>query len=101
MTKLSATMIVSPSLAMDLEAAHRTVIGCSDDNLFDGDVIFSNGHRAAVQTFESQGETAWTQCVIFDDEGYELGSSAVSECFLGEFSLTIGQNDYSINVVAG
>ena len=98
--KFNATMTVDPNLASFLEDCCRRVEGDCEGTLFDREVKFSNGNRAAVQVIECEGQTAWCQCVIFDPKGNEISCSDVSECFLGEFACNDGEDEYFVNVVA-
>lgn len=98
--KFNAQMTVDPNLASFLEDACRRVEGECEGTLFDREVIFANGNRAAVRVVEVAGETAWSECVIFSSDGHELSCSDVSECFLGEFALNVGDDEYFVNVIA-
>jgi hypothetical protein len=65
--------------------------------LFDEDVRFSDGHYMAIQVIASETpdeEECWTQGVLFNPDGYELGCTDVGESFLGEYQV----DNYVVNV---
>ena len=65
--------------------------------IFDREVVFSDGNRMAVQVVasnEPSEEPCWSQGVLFDSKGNELGCTDVGESLLGEFIV----NDYVTNV---
>lgn len=67
--------------------------------LFDREVKFPNGFRMAIQVIASESpatESAWTQGVLFDQKGNEIGCTDVGESFLGEYTV----EDYTTEVVS-
>ena len=69
---------------------------------FDEEVVFEDGNRMAIQVCgpgDPSEETCWTQGVVFDSEGNELGCTDCGESFLGEYSVVIGDDEYVVNVV--
>jgi hypothetical protein len=71
------------------------------ETLFDKEVVFLNGFRMAIQVIaaETEGETAWTQGVLFDADGNELGYTDVGESFLGEYCVFYDETEYTVNVL--
>lgn len=69
--------------------------------IFDNEVVFPNGFRMAIQVIaaETEGETAWTQGVLFDEDGNELGCTDVGESFLGEYCVNYDGTEYIVNVL--
>ncbi len=58
--------------------------------VFDEEVRFANGNRMAIQVIASENpneESCWTQGVVFDKKGNELGCTDVGESFLGEYQV--------------
>ena len=58
------------------------------ETLFDKELVFSDGNRMAIQVITSLSpieETAWTQGVLFDPMGNELGCTDVSDSFAGDY----------------
>lgn len=61
-----------------------------DESLFDEEVKFNNGATMAIQVIastEPDKESAWTQGILFDKDGFELGCTDVGESFLGEYKI--------------
>lgn len=49
---------------------------------------FENGYSVAIQVVSGRlGEPCWTQGVLFDSHGCEIGCTEVSDTFLGEYVL--------------
>jgi len=60
--------------------------------VFDEEVKFQNGNRMAIQVIASEepdDEECWTQGVVFDELGNELGCTDVGESFLGEYHVFV------------
>lgn len=68
---------------------------------FDEEVVFGDRKRMAIQVIasESDDETGWSQGVLYDAEGNELGNTDVGESFLGEFTVADEGTNYTVNVV--
>lgn len=87
--------------AMMERECHTLAIGAlskSGTVLFDREAVFADGHRMAIQVVSSPDEPAWTQGVLFDANGAELGCTDVGESFLGEYSVLDGGTRYSVLV---
>lgn len=75
-----------------------------EDEKFDYEVTFPDGKRMAVQVCGVQyrenepGNTAWSQAVLWDENGRELAYTDVSEDFLGEWELDYDGVTYQIIV---
>lgn len=72
-----------------------------DEAVFDREVDFPGGIRFAVQVIastEPAEESCWTQGVLFDANGNELGCTEVGESFLGEYTIPDGDNVYEVVV---
>lgn len=99
-------MTVATSLASQLENFFLTPpADCGrDEVLFDQEVLFDDGVRAAVQVIApnspEDGETAWSQCVLFDKSGRELSVSEPGDSLLGPFHMDYFGDTYIVNVVA-
>lgn len=51
-------------------------------------VDFDGGHTVVVQVVAGTcGEPCWTQGILFDADGYELGFTEVGDSFTGEYVL--------------
>ena len=64
--------------------------------VFDEEVKFQNGNRMAIQLIASEepnDETCWTQGVVFDELGNELGCTDVGESFLGKYHVFVPAAD--------
>ena len=68
-------------------------------------IIFDNGFQmdiniVGVLQFE-QGTTnkPWTECILFDNNGFELCCSEVEEDFIKEWSINYDENQYTVNIV--
>jgi len=75
-----------------------------DEVLFDKEVIFSDGVRAAVQVIApnspEDGDTAWSQCVLFNANGKEISVSEPGDALIGPFRMNYFDDTYIVNVVA-
>jgi len=70
--------------------------------VFDEEVVFSNGNRMAIQVIASEEpneEECWTQGVVFDPKGNELGCTDVGESFMGEYHVYDGEDEYVCEVI--
>lgn len=68
---------------------------------FDKEVVFDDGNRMAIQVCgpgDPKSEPCWTQGVMFDADGNELGCTDPGESLAGEYSVTVGENEYVVNV---
>lgn len=69
---------------------------------FDEEVTFDNGNRMAIQVCgpgDPQSESCWTQGVVFDADGNELGCTDCGESFEGEYCVQVGDDEYVVNVI--
>ena len=60
------------------------------ETVFDEEVKFANGNRMAIQVIASENpneESCWTQGVVFDKEGNELGFTEVGDSFVGRYQV--------------
>jgi len=72
--------------------------------IFDQEFVFENGMRMAIQVIASENpdtEECWTQGVLFNKIGIEVGCTDVGETFLGEYQIkdTVYSNEYLVEVV--
>jgi hypothetical protein len=101
----NANITVPTNIASQLEAfCHTPPLDCGrDEILFDQEVTFSDGIRAVVQVVApnspEDGETAWTQCVLYDKNGRELSVSEPGESLIGPFHMDYFTDSYTVNVV--
>ena len=72
-----------------------------DEVLFDQEYKFLNGYRMAIQCIASGNaeEPGWTQGVLFDSAGNELGTTDVGESFGGEYCVSHDGMDYIVEVI--
>lgn len=105
--KYTQTLKVNRVIAEQLERDCQEPPGLSDvgrdEPLFDEEVVFSNGHRMAIQVIasnEPDEESCWTQGVVFDERGNELGCTDVGESFLGEYHVPVDDDEYVVEVIA-
>jgi hypothetical protein len=69
--------------------------------IFDSEVEFDNGYCMVIQVIASESpedESCWTQGVLFDENGCELGCTDVGETFLGEYCVSDLGDDYVVEV---
>lgn len=70
-----------------------------DGTEFDHDVLFENNFNMAIQVIGAgDEEPGWTQGVLFDTDGNEVGCTEVKDTFLGEYKVTLDGDDYIVNV---
>jgi hypothetical protein len=65
---------------------------------FDEEYRFPNGIRMAVQVCRARGESCWTQAVLFDAEGNELGFTDCSDGIETEFAVEYDGTNYCVEV---
>jgi hypothetical protein len=100
--KMEATLLVHAELAKQLEkACSEGIDDCGrSEVIFDREVKFLNGNRMAIRVIapEEKGECAWTEGVLFDPAGNELGCTHPGEDFLGEYIVFAGKEKYEVEV---
>lgn len=64
--------------------------------LFDKEVMFEDGVRMAIQVIACSDAPAWTQGVLYDNNGHEMDCTSVGESFLGEYQI----GDYVCEVIS-
>lgn len=92
---LSVPKHTADSLEACCQTPHSDVKKYSTE--FDEEVEFANGLRMAVQVCgpgDPSEEPCWTQGVLFDKEGNELGTTDCGESFLGEYCVSYNGDDY-------
>lgn len=104
--KYTGEMKVDTEVAVEMERLCRKADSSisKDCTQFDREFKFPNGFRMAVQvcsTLDPSEESCWTQGVMFDKIGNELGMTEVGESFLGEYCVMFDGDEYEVNVVAG
>lgn len=67
---------------------------------------FDDGHMVDVKCcgvdYEEGGSnTGWTEAVLFDAQGFELGFTDVEDYFVGDWELGDGDAEYVVHVVVG
>lgn len=102
--KLSKELRVSQLIAEQMEKICSEICGDvkRDGVEFDQEVVFENGNRMAIQVCGPGNpleETCWTQGVVFDSDGNELGCTDCGESFLGEYCVIVGDDEYVVNVI--
>jgi len=88
--KQYAVLVVKKQLADKLEKfCQEPPSGCGrGEVVYDEEVKFSDGYRMAIQVVASERpdeEECWTQGVVFDSFGSEIGCTDVGESFLGKY----------------
>jgi len=70
------------------------------DTEFDREIEFPNGLRMAIQVLGAGlGGRAWTQGILFDPEGYEIGCTNIGKAFGGEYRIdNWDKESYVVNV---
>lgn len=68
--------------------------------------IFDDGHMVDVKCcgvdYEEGGcNTGWTEAVMFDSAGCELGFTDVEDYFVGDWAIEDGDAEYIVHVVVG
>lgn len=72
-----------------------------DTRLFDEEVTFEDGMRMAIQIvspMEPGKESSWSQAVLYDHDGCEIGFTDVCDNFLGPFHYFANDNEYIADV---
>jgi hypothetical protein len=74
---------------------------CADEDGYelDEEVKFPGGIRMAVQVCKARGDSCWTQGVLFDKVGNELGCTDCSDGIYGEFEIEFEDTLYSVEVI--
>jgi hypothetical protein len=74
---------------------------------FDEEVVFDDGKRMAIQVCacdkdpnDNVAPPAWTQGVLFDPDGNELGCTEVGEYFDGDYCVYLDDVEYCVTVSA-
>ncbi len=84
------------------EACDKPLLACGrDEVIFDEEVTFFNGIRMAIQAISTNApeiEPIWTQGVLFDQHGNELGCTEVGDQFSGEYGITHEGELYIVEV---
>lgn len=106
--KFEATLEVEQDRLAGLRKLCQDGSACEDlgkDEVpFDEEVKFPNGMRMAVQVCSAlrshlePREPCWTQGVLFDPNGNELGCTDCGESVEGEFCVSHGIDDYVVTV---
>lgn len=80
---------VLDSLEIAMQEPRHGEEHANDQALFDQEVTFPDGRRAAIQVFESvyPNQPAWAQMVLYSPEGYELGMVCDDNRVRGEWEI--------------
>lgn len=72
-----------------------------DEIVFDKEATFPDGRRMAIQVIAPNdlSDGCWTQGVLFDADGNELGATEVGECVAGEYIVDCDEFSYITTVV--
>lgn len=72
----------------------------SDETVFDHEVTFDDGRRMAIQVVapNDPAESCWTQGVLFEAGGAELGCTEPGDAFAGDYEVCCDGNVYSARV---
>lgn len=101
MPKQMVQMWVDHRSVKKIEQALSQPIHSKGEVIFDNEIVFPNGFRMAIQVIaaEKKGETAWTQGVLFDEDGNELGCTEVGDYFLSDYTVFYDKTEYTVNVL--
>lgn len=72
-----------------------------DKAIYDNEYQFPNHYRMAIQVISPLSpaeESCWTQGVLFDENGNELGCTEVGESFGGEYCVSYNGYDYVVTI---
>jgi len=71
-----------------------------DECVFDREVEFDDGLRMAIQVIASSepAEGCWTQGVLFDADGAELGCTEPDDTFAGKYVVECDGDSYTVRV---
>jgi hypothetical protein len=100
------TMIV-PNDALDRleELCRGPAVGCGrDETIFDREATFDDGCRMAIQVVapnEPETESCWTQGVLFNPAGVELGFTEPGDSVGGEYRVETDDGIYTVGVEDG
>lgn len=105
MIEHTQTLLVTSEEADSYTKACSEAAGAEpkDKAIFDREVTFPNGLRIAIQVVTTENpekEPCWTQAVAFDQVGNEVGLTDVNDVFLGDYSIEIDGEKYTV-IVAG
>lgn len=72
----------------------------SDETVFDREVNFDDGCRMAIQVVapNDPAGSCWTQGVLFDANGAELGCTEPGDTFAGDYEVSCNGSVYSARV---
>lgn len=73
----------------------------SDETVFDHEVTFDDGCRMAIQVVapNDPAESCWTQGVLFDADGAELGCTEAAQFFAGVYVVECDGDSYTVRVM--
>jgi hypothetical protein len=97
------TMALPKATVDKMEALCRTAArGCHrDDVVFGKGVSFDDGNTMEIQVVASgdpEHETCWTQGVLFDADGAEIGCTEPGDTFAGEYCVETDTATYTVVV---
>jgi hypothetical protein len=72
--------------------------------IFDRESVFDNGYRMAIQVvvpYDTDDEPCWSQGVLFDKDGNELGCTDVGDQLSGDYVVWHGDDRYAVSVIEG
>lgn len=98
-------------MVVDVSLADRLDRMCSEclneppygETVFDQEFVFKDGFRMAIQVYSPvwmNGESGWSQGVLFDSHGEELGVTGAGEVFVGTYIVEVGDDTYMVEVIA-
>ena len=71
-----------------------------DTTIFDREVVFDDGRRTVIQVCSPiSNEECWTQGVLLDNYGIELGRTDLGESFGGEYLVYVNNIRYCVEVI--
>lgn len=100
MQQFSGTMLVNQALLNEMDLACQEAYSGQDKKgtRFDREFVFDDGNRMAIQVVNAMEEPCWTQGVLFDPEGQELGCTDVGDSLSGEFAIELTDSCYTLIV---
>lgn len=96
---------INKALTFNAQTEEEQIMG--EDDVIRNTAVFQNGYFMDIKCCGVQYDcpegcnTAWSEAVLFDDEGYEVACTEVGDEYLGMWELEDGKgNIYCCEVVA-
>lgn len=100
------TLYIEPTLGKELQRCCDEIVTdvkkCGTE--FDEEVTFPDGARMAIQVCgpsDPEEESCWTQGVVFDKDGNELGCTPACDRLDGSYGVDTNEASYWVHVIIG